>query len=164
MQIKYIGKEKIEIRTKDSRIELSQHVSINDFVLPGPGEYEKSGIFVEGIPDNGNTIYIVKSEEINLCYLGSVSRDLKENETKEIGDVDILFVPLGENGSLDTKKAISLISKIDPKIVIPILYSEISLSEFKKSEGITDGEMDILKIKKADLPEDERKNVILKAS
>jgi hypothetical protein len=43
-----------------------------------------------------------------------------------------------------------------------MLYSDIS--EFKKSEGIDDGEMDVYKIKKIDLPEDERLNVILKAN
>lgn len=161
MQIKYLGKEKFEIRTKDSRINLGYKVSINDFSLSGPGEYEKSGVFVEGISDNGNTIYVVKAEEINLCYLGKISHDLKENEAKEIGDVDILFVPLGEEGSLPIKKSLELVSKIDPKILIPMLYSD--LTEFKKSEGISDDEIDLLKIKKSELPEEERKIVILKA-
>ncbi|MCL5410411.1 MAG: MBL fold metallo-hydrolase [Patescibacteria group bacterium] len=162
MQIKYLGREKFDVRSKDARIELGYQIKINGFPLPGPGEYEKSGIFIEGIADNGSTIYLVRADEINMCYLGKISHDLREDEAKEIGDVDILFVPLGEDGSLTTKKALDLVSLIDPKIVIPMLYSD--LSEFKKSEGITNGETEILKIKKADLPENERMNVILKTS
>lgn len=162
MQIKYLDKEKFDVRVKDVNVVLSNDIKINEFSLSGPGEYEKSGVFVEGIADNGNTIYLVKAEEINLCYLGKLSHELREDEAKAIGDVDILFVPLGDEGTLPTKKALNVISCIDPRIVIPMLYSD--LSEFKKSEGITDGEIEILKIKKSELPENERKNVILKAS
>lgn len=162
MQIKYLGHEKFEIRTKETKIDLGYKVLVNDFAFPGPGEYEKGGVFVEGIADNGNTIYVLKVEEMNVCYLGKIAHDLKENEAKEIGNVDILFLPLGEDGSVPVKKAVDILSKIDPKIVIPMLYSD--LSEFKNSEGITDGELDILKIKKVELPEEERKVVILNAS
>ena len=125
-----------------------------------PGEYEEKGIFVEGIPDGGETIYTVKAEEINLCYMGKTAHALKEDEIKEIGDIDILFVPLGETAE-DVKKATALISKIDPKIVIPTFYNDLTLHEFKKAEGIVDGELDILKIKKSELPMDERKNIVL---
>lgn len=160
MQIKYLGNEKFEVKTKDTTINLGYSVSINDFSLSGPGEYEKSGVFVEGIVDNGNTIYVVRAEDMNLCYLGNISHDLRESEAKEIGDVDILFVPLGEDGSFDTKKALALVSKIDPRVVIPMLYSD--LADFKKAEGITNGEVETYKIKKSELPEEEREIIILR--
>lgn len=160
MQIKYLGREKFNIKTKEADISLSGNaVSVNNFLFRGPGEYEKNGVFIEGIADNGNTIYIIHADDMSLCYLGKISHDLRDSEAKEIGDIDILFTPLGEDGSLNTKGAQSLVSKIDPRVVIPMLYTD--LSEFKKSEGITDGEIDILKIKKDDLPVDERRNVIL---
>lgn len=162
MQIKYLGDEKFEIRTKETKIDLGYKIMINNFVFPGPGEYEKGGVFVEGIADNGNTIYVLKVEETNVCYLGNIAHDLREDEAKEIGNIDILFLPLGENGSVPTKKALDLVSKIDPRIVIPMLYSD--LTEFMKGEGITDGELDVFKIKKSELPEEERKVVILKSS
>jgi hypothetical protein len=43
-----------------------------------------------------------------------------------------------------------------------MLYED--LTEFKKSEGTVDSELDVLKIKKSELPEEERQVVILKAS
>lgn len=162
MQIRYLGKEKFEIKTKEATILLGYSVTINDFALPGPGEYEKNGVFVEGVDDTGNVIYVLRTEEMTLCHLGKISHELSEDELKEIGDVDILFVPMGEEGSLPAKKSLNMASKVDPRIVIPMLYTD--LSEFKKIEGISDGEIEILKIKKADLPEDERQNIILKAA
>ncbi len=160
MQIKYIGVEKFQIRTKDASVELEQNnVTVNDFSLSGPGEYEKNGVFVEGIADNGNTIFVVTAEEIKICHLGKISHDLREDEAKEIGNIDILFIPLGEEGSINLKQAQSLIAKIDPRVVIPMLYSD--LNEFCKSEGATEPALEQLKIKKSELPSDERKSIIL---
>jgi len=162
MQIKYLGRDKFEIKTKEALLFLGEKIVIDGFELSGSGEYEKSSIFIEGISDNGHTIYAVKAEDIRLCYMGKISHMLKENEAKAIGDVDILFVPLGEEGSLSLNQALNLISIIDPKIVIPMLYSD--LDQFKKSEGAVGEALDSLKIKKADLPEDERRVVVLKAA
>ncbi|MEK9156461.1 MAG: MBL fold metallo-hydrolase [Patescibacteria group bacterium] len=161
MNIKYLGREKFEIKTGSTVVRLGYQSAIDDFALPGPGEYEKGGVGVVGIPDGDNTIYLIQVEEINICYPGRIARDLPEQEVKEIGDVDILFLPLGEDGTLPVKKALDLLAKIDPRVVIPMLYAD--LTEFKTGEGAPNEEIDFLKIKKADLPEEERRIVILKA-
>jgi len=162
MQIQYKGQEKFEIKLKDTSIKVGYTISIDDFLLPGPGEYEKRGISVFGIPDGANTIYIIHAEDMTLCYLGKLSHGLSEEEAKQVEAVDILFLPLGEDGTLEMKTALTVLSKIDPKVVIPMLYNDIE--EFKKNEGAASGEFDILKIKKADLPEDERNIYILNKS
>lgn len=159
MQIKYKGLDQFEIKSKELDIELGQKLVVNGFTFPGPGEYEKGGAIINGIADGENTIYLVRAEEMNLVHLGRINHDLSEEETKQIGDVDILFLPLGAESSADLKIALKLLTKIDPRLVIPMLYTD--LAEFMKSEGITDGELDLLKIKKAELPEEERKVVIL---
>jgi L-ascorbate metabolism protein UlaG (beta-lactamase superfamily) len=162
MQIKYKGEDCFEIKSKDLDIVFSDKVIINGFTFPGPGEYEKGGVILNGIADQDNTIYVAKVEDMNLCYLGRIRHELSEDEIKQIGDVDLVFLPLGEMGTIDLKIALKLLSKIDPRVVIPMLYS--NLDEFKKSEGITDGEIDVLKIRKSDLPEEERQAVLLKIS
>jgi L-ascorbate metabolism protein UlaG (beta-lactamase superfamily) len=154
MQIKFKGKDKFEIKSKELEIILDGKVSVNGYEFPGPGEYEKAGVIINGIADGDNTIYILNVEDMNICYLGKLNHALSEEEGKEVGNVDILLLPLGQDGSADIKTATKIISTIDPRVVIPMLYSD--LTEFKKSEGITDGEIDVLKIRKIDLPEDER--------
>ena len=160
MQITYLGKEKFEIKTKDAKIILSDKLEIDDFVIDGPGEYERKGVFVQAIKPNGDgCIYVVNTETINLCYTGLIREMISDEAIKEIGDIDILFVPLGDEGTMDVKKASTLISKIDPRTVIPMLYTDIS--EFKKAEGIVEEDLETLKIKKIDLPDEERKFYIL---
>ncbi|MCX6808888.1 MAG: MBL fold metallo-hydrolase [Candidatus Berkelbacteria bacterium] len=163
MQIKYRGGQTFEVKSKDLEINFSGNLSINGFVFPGPGEYEKGGVIINGIADGDNTIYIIHLEDMTVCHLGKINHGLSEEEAKQAGDIDILFLPLGQDGSADLKTSLKSLSKIDPRIVVPMLFDESILNEFKKSEGYTDGELDILKIKKIDLPEEERKIVILAA-
>lgn len=163
MIIKYNSDEKFEIKTTDAKLNLSADgIDIEGFAIKTPGEFERRSVFVQGIPlgEGQKPIYTINTEEMTLCYPNGLNQDLGEEVIKLIGDVDILFVPLGEKNSLSIKQAQELISDIDPRIVIPMLYTDIS--QFKLAEGITDGEVDQLKIKKADLPEEERKFFILK--
>ena len=165
MQIKYLGDEKFEIKTATTKISLNRDgVLVEDFKVKSPGEFEHKGVSVQGIdPDEGNdTIYLCTIEDMTLLYPALLKEKISEEAAKAIGDIDILFLPLGEEDSLKVKEAQKLISDIDPRVVIPMLYSDIS--EFKTVEGIADGEVDVLKIKKIDLPQEERKFYILKPS
>lgn len=162
MLIKYQGDEKFEIKTSDAKMTLSEEgIDIEGFKIKTPGEFERKSVFVQGIllGEGQRPVYTINTEEMTLCYPNGLNQDLSEEVVKLIGDIDILFVPLGEKNSLSIKQAQELISDIDPRIVIPMLYADIS--QFKSAEGITDGEVDQLKIKKADLPEEERKFFIL---
>lgn len=165
MIIKYLGGEKFEIKTGDAKVILSRDgVNIEEFTVNSPGEYERKGISVQGIdPDGGNgIIYLCTVEEMTLLYPALLKEGINEEAAKAIGDVDFLIVPLGEEGTLKIKEAQKFISDIDPRVVIPMLYSDIA--EFKSAEGINDGEVDVLKIKKIDLPQEERKFYILKSN
>ena len=161
MQIQYKGKEKFEIKLKEATIFLGYNVKIDDFDLPGPGEYEKKGISVFAIPDQNNTINVVHAEDMTLCHLGRLTHELTEDEAKQIGNIDILFLPLGDDSTLALKAALKVLSNVDPRVVVPMLYTDIE--EFKKSEGTVAGEFDVLKIRKADLPEEQRSIYILKS-
>ena len=163
MQIKYLGQEKFEIKTNEAKVLLSREgVDIDGFKISGSGEYERKDISVQGInPDEGGgIIYVCIIEEMTILYPALLNQNINQEAAKEIEDVDILFVPLGEENTLKVKDAQKLISDIDPRIIIPMLYSDIN--EFKSAEGLTDSEIDILKIKKIDLPQEERKFYLLK--
>jgi len=164
MIIKYNGAEKFEIKTTEAKVSLNQEgIDIEGFVIGTPGEYERRGVSVQGITLEGEQkpVYIIHTEEMTLCYPDGLSQELDEEIVKIIGDIDILFVPLGENGSMSLKLAQKLIADIDPRVVIPMLY--VSIDQFKSAEGITEEEIDQLKIKKSELPVEERKFFILKA-
>ncbi|HEA84431.1 MAG TPA: lactamase [Candidatus Wildermuthbacteria bacterium] len=141
------------------------------FVISFPGEYEVKGMFVQGIPNgNGGTIYTIEAEGIKLCHLGGLGgAGLKVEQIEMIGDIDILFVPVGGGDSLDAKAASHVVSQIEPKMVIPMAYKQPKLKKkldsveaFVKIMGLKNGEvLPKLSVKVRDLSGEETKITIL---
>ena len=147
-------------------------------VIDGPGEYEKHGIQVRGISSfhdktNGkerglNTIYLIKAEDMTLCHLGDLGQDkLDDGQVEEIGDVDILMVPVGGTYTIDAKEAAGIVGQIEPKIVIPMHYKikdlKVEVSgpdKFLKEIGLSPEKVDKFKIAKKNLPAEEMKLVM----
>jgi|SRR3989338_2315384 len=154
-----------------------EDVNSEAFIIQNPGEYEKQGISILGIQSfhdntNGserglNTIYVIKAEEMTLCHLGDLGHKLTDHQIEEIGDVDILIIPVGGNYTIGPKEAVEVISQIEPKIIIPMHYKipgltvEIDGSEkFVKELGLTPETVDKYKIAKKLLPAEEVKLVM----
>ena len=75
-----------------------------------------------------NIIYKFTSEGINFCHLGDLGHELDDATIQQIGDVDILFVPVGGNYTIDSDQAWKLINAIKPKITVPMHYKIEGLS------------------------------------
>ena len=148
------------------------------FVISGPGEYEAKKVFVKGFQSVSeykeqkriNTIYSIMLEGINLVFLGALSLKKLNNDTKEaLGDIDILFTPIGGGGVLAASDARALSVELEPKIIIPMHYGEIensgknkALEEFLKEDGAENGKpIDKFTIKKKELEGKEEEVVIL---
>jgi L-ascorbate metabolism protein UlaG (beta-lactamase superfamily) len=134
-------------------------------VISGPGEYEVKEVFIKGFASKSeyenkeriNTIYSVSLEGMNLCFLGAISDINLSNEVKEaLGDVDILFLPIGGDGVIDSTKAEKLAVEIEPKIIIPMHYGDVGIKDALKKYLKEAGEenvkpIDKLTIKRKDL-------------
>jgi len=101
-------------------------------IIDAPGEYAVKGINVMGVDsfhdnaegaDKGHsTIFILEVEELKICHLGDLGCDLTGKQLEEIDGVDVLFIPVGGNYTIDGKKAAELVRKIEPVLVIPMHY------------------------------------------
>ena len=135
------------------------------FVISGPGEYEVKDVFIKGFASKSmydgkeriNTIYSVTLENMNICFLGALSDINLSSEVKEaLGDVDILFVPIGANNVLDVAKAEKLSVEIEPKIIIPMHFGDVGVKDALKKYLKEAGEdnvkpVDKLTIRRKDL-------------
>ena len=100
--------------------------------IKSPGEYEIGGIFITGVAtfhDNRkgdlrgkNTIYIIEMDGITLCHLGDLGHPLAAYLIEEIGDIDILFLPVGEVSTMPIDTAVEIVRQLEPPIVIPMHY------------------------------------------
>jgi len=75
-----------------------------------------------------NVIYKFIMDGIKFCHLGDLGHELDDITVNKIGSVDILFIPVGGNFTIDDKKAWNIIKKIKPKIIIPMHYKIGGLS------------------------------------
>jgi L-ascorbate metabolism protein UlaG (beta-lactamase superfamily) len=114
------------------------------FEVKGPGDYEIKEVFIKGIMTETiinekkyiNTIYSFMIDNISICFLGCMSNNKVSTEVREdIGNPDILFVPIGNNDLLDPTEAYKLAVSLEPKIIIPMDYDEKTLRAFLKEGG-----------------------------
>ena len=75
-----------------------------------------------------NTIFRFVCDDITFCHLGDLGHELDDALVNQIGDVDILFVPVGGTYTLDASQAWRVINAIKPRIVIPMHFKIEGLS------------------------------------
>ncbi len=106
-------------------------------LIDGPGEYEVTGTAIQGIAVRSHidesskknaTLYKLLIDDISLVVTGHIYPELSDADLETIGMVDILCIPVGGNGyTLDGIGALSIIKKIEPKLIIPTHYEDESL-------------------------------------
>lgn len=148
-------------------------ISGEPFNITDPGEYDVKGVTVTGIPLKQNdkyvTVYLLECEDIRILNLTHISDfNMKEDEIEELGEIDILILPVGGNTVLSASSASKVVNEIEPKIVIPSYYKMPSLiidvdpvEKFIKEMGGKKEDMEKLTVKKKDLQEEGVKLVVL---
>lgn len=148
-------------------------------VLKGPGEYEVAGIFIKGYPAytnyseidhaQGTTYYTFEFDGIRIAFLGAIGIPEEKGDKKFInieGEVDILILPVAGDGRLSAKQAAEYVNNIEPKMIIPMGFSDVKdkeLQAFIKEIGGTAPEVqDKLTIKKKEVDGYAQKLYILK--
>ena len=107
-------------------------------VLVNPGEYEIKGIDITGVSTfhdksqggerGANVVFKFVVDGITIVHLGDLGHNIDDETVEKIGDVDILFVPIGGTFTVDDKQAWNVINKIKPKIIVPMHYKIGGLS------------------------------------
>ena len=145
------------------------------FVIDSPGEYEVKGVFIKGFLSNGknskgflDTIYTVNLEGMNICFLGALStKEIGADTKSALGDIDILFVPIGGGEVLGASEAYKLAVSLGARLIIPMHFvggkeGDTAVKAFLKEGGKGNAATeDKLTLKKKDLEGKEGEIVVL---
>jgi L-ascorbate metabolism protein UlaG (beta-lactamase superfamily) len=158
-------------------------------IIDWPGEYEVKGAAitaidlctVEGGPEikakecktenKPGLIFTIEADELRVCFIGDMGKEVSDELIDNIGDVDILLIPVGGEGTLDAKQAQLVIEKIEPRAVVPMHYKISGIKEalddvepFLKAVGAADAaaEEKLVIKAKTDFPEDKTVFAVLK--
>lgn len=139
-------------------------------VVDRPGEYEIKDVAIRGIStyhdaEKGevrgrNTVFLLEMESIAVCHLGDLGHVPNASQTEELGNVDVLLLPVGGGSTIDATKAAETVSLITPKIVIPMHYQDQRmrtdlepLDRFLKEMGVSEAAPQArLSLSKSQLP------------
>ncbi len=149
-------------------------ISGEPFLITDPGEYDLKGVTVTGIPLEQDpkryvTVYLIESEDISILNLTHIREwNIKESDLEDLGEIDILILPVGSNSVLTPKIASQIVNDIGPKIVIPSHYETSGLKlpnekleVFLKQYGSKSEPIEKLMIKKKELVEEKTQVIIL---
>lgn len=99
----------------------------NIFEIVNYGEYEIGEVFIRHLTKSG--VYVLDEGYLRLVYCGLISEDFDTSLLKEIGDVDILILPVGDAGIFPNyQKTEKIINQLDPQILIPSAYKVTSVN------------------------------------
>jgi L-ascorbate metabolism protein UlaG (beta-lactamase superfamily) len=109
-----------------------QGINSEHRLVKGPGEYEISGVLILGIGTyhdsvkgqsrGKNTIYLMEIDGVNVLHLGDLGHVLSDDQVEEIGNVDVLLLPVGGVSTINAAMAAEVMRKLEPKVVIPMHY------------------------------------------
>jgi L-ascorbate metabolism protein UlaG (beta-lactamase superfamily) len=139
-------------------------------LIKGPGEYEIGDAIIIGISTSHdshksankgrNTIYVIELDELAICHLGDLGQPLNDTQIEELGEVDILLLPVGGISTINAIQAAQVVRKVEPRVVIPMHYATDCythniepVDNFLKEMGVTKSEsLPKLNINKSNLP------------
>jgi L-ascorbate metabolism protein UlaG (beta-lactamase superfamily) len=101
-------------------------------VIKGPGEYEIKDTYITGIHSfhddaqgqklGKNTMYVVEMEGVTLCHLGDLGHSLTPEVSGDLGNINVLFIPVGGHSTINAALAADLVRNLNPGYVIPMHY------------------------------------------
>jgi len=149
----------------------TQGISGEPRQVTSPGEYEISGVLIigmatfhdreEGKQRGKNNLYLMEVDEVSICHLGDLGHVLTTEQVEEIGNVDVLLLPVGGISTINAPMAAEVVRQLGPKVVIPMHYKTEALKgelesvdRFLKEMGIKEVEPNPkLSVTKASLPD-----------
>jgi len=93
--------------------------SVKEVEFKGTATYHDES---KGGERGGNTVFCFSVDGVKLCHLGDLGHRLSREEIGEIGDVDVLLVPVGGFFTIDAKVAGQVCDDLKPKVIVPMHY------------------------------------------
>lgn len=101
-------------------------------VVSRPGKTTVKGIEINGIQSfhdsaegtlrGTNVAFVMHVDGIRILHLGDIGHELSFGELEQIGEVDMVLIPVGGYYTIDAEQATHVINRLYPRVVIPMHY------------------------------------------
>jgi L-ascorbate metabolism protein UlaG (beta-lactamase superfamily) len=70
-----------------------------------------------------NTIFVFSLDGVRVAHLGDFGqRELRDAQAEAIGEVDLMFIPVGAGPTIGASDAAAIVGRIAPRWVVPMHY------------------------------------------
>jgi L-ascorbate metabolism protein UlaG (beta-lactamase superfamily) len=86
-----------------------------------------------------NTIFVFTLDTVRACHMGDFGQSgLREEQAAAIGDVDLLFVPVGGGFTIGAEQASLIAEHLSPRWVVPMHYRTPRISFLEPVDAFLD--------------------------
>jgi L-ascorbate metabolism protein UlaG (beta-lactamase superfamily) len=83
-----------------------------------------------------NTIFCFALDDLRICHFGDFGQaELRPEQVAAIGQVDLLFVPVGGQATIDGPTAAIIVRQLQPRVAVPMHYRNPAISFLEPPEG-----------------------------
>jgi L-ascorbate metabolism protein UlaG (beta-lactamase superfamily) len=84
----------------------------------------------------GNSIFVFETGQMCIAHLGHLHHELTAEHLRQLGQIDVLLVPVDGSYTLDQTGMMDVIEKIGPRIVVPMhFFGSATLERFLRLAG-----------------------------
>ena len=109
-------------------------------VIRGKGAHDVTGIHFQGIASfhdecdgtkrGSNTIFTFAMEGLRMAHLGDLGETLNDEQLTALGEVEVLFLPVGGHYTIGADEAAALLDRLpNLKVVIPMHFKTDRLGD-----------------------------------
>jgi L-ascorbate metabolism protein UlaG (beta-lactamase superfamily) len=70
-----------------------------------------------------NTLFVFELGGMRVCHMGDFGQaELREQQAAAIGEIDLLFVPVGGGPTVGAEQAAAIVNRLSPRWVVPMHY------------------------------------------
>jgi L-ascorbate metabolism protein UlaG (beta-lactamase superfamily) len=95
---------------------------------------------VAGTERGPNTIFVFEFDGVRVAHFGDFGqRALRDEQATAIGQVDLLFLPVGAGPTIGATEAAAIIERLGPRWVVPMHYRTHRISFLEPADAFLDG-------------------------
>lgn len=86
-----------------------------------------------------NTIFVFTLDGVRVCHMGDFGQSgLREEQVAAIGEIDLLFVPVGGGPTLGAEQAALVVERLKPRWVVPMHYRTPRIGFLETADAFLD--------------------------
>jgi L-ascorbate metabolism protein UlaG (beta-lactamase superfamily) len=86
-----------------------------------------------------NTIFVFELDGVRVCHMGDFGQSgLREEQAAAIGEIDLLFVPVGGGFTIGAEQAALIVERLKPRWVVPMHYRTPRIGFLETADAFLD--------------------------